>query len=645
MRTVKCRLKSIIRESPDKDKLLDAIERTNEIVFVGSYFIRAYILHLFSQNLPLPTINLKFIKAAFSVLVKKERGPKKVNKLDLQQSMENFWTDVFSKVVPSKFDGKNLSYAIADAVVEMNTSYINNIQMNYGKYVRRFLKSYHRLPDDKEYTKEERKQHWSDVNKLLRALINGTGEYPTQFIDFAKHWKPIIVPKYTTNKGIAYALKTEPNKFMLPLLRMNSWLENNECRQFQPISLRTDTKTKYITFTTNFLLDNASIDYLKLEADNLTLNRKIIASNIRGYRDLIWNHFFHIDRKVFKRKGYVFNYRLSTDGFAVSISLISENDFSRSEIVKTNKHNGRMKRPTIKCKPKQDLFLSSKSIYIGDAVHDPHKRARLTTQLRDNKIVVMDPGKRDIGYFFNGQTYHRYSSSRRLSETKRLKYNTLIDNFKKRVHNNDGKTIKQMESELVDTGGKTMLLQPFLEYTGQKIAFARWCRSQLDYDIYLRKLNWFGYLNKQRHENAIVNELANKYGKDATFVIGDWSDRGSPIKKISVPCVGFKRRLARDFTVMDIDEWKTSQINHKTKQPNIGKMKMFFNGRNRKLHSILTYQMDNERLGCINRDRNAVHNMYDIVNSLLLTLTRPTVFCRSQSKSTNPKKKSASNTC
>jgi len=38
-----------------------------------------------------------------------------------------------------------------------------------------------------------------------------------------------------------------------------------------------------------------------------------------------------------------------------------------------------------------------------------------------------------------------------------------------------------------------------------------------------------------------------------------------------------------------------------------------------KLHSVLTYQMPNKRLGCINRDRNAVLNMKKLVNHYLKT--------------------------
>lgn len=37
-------------------------------------------------------------------------------------------------------------------------------------------------------------------------------------------------------------------------------------------------------------------------------------------------------------------------------------------------------------------------------------------------------------------------------------------------------------------------------------------------------------------------------------------------------------------------------------------------GKSQKIHSIITYQMESKRLGCINRDENPVNNMIKFVN-------------------------------
>ena len=49
------------------------------------------------------------------------------------------------------------------------------------------------------------------------------------------------------------------------------------------------------------------------------------------------------------------------------------------------------------------------------------------------------------------------------------------------------------------------------------------------------------------------------------------------------------------------------------------------------MHSILTYQMENTRKGCINRDSNSVNNMVSIVTQYLKDRTRPYKFRRDTS--------------
>ena len=48
----------------------------------------------------------------------------------------------------------------------------------------------------------------------------------------------------------------------------------------------------------------------------------------------------------------------------------------------------------------------------------------------------------------------------------------------------------------------------------------------------------------------------------------------------------------------------------------------------RKIHSILTYQMENNRKGCINRDKNGCRNIQKVFNSYMLTGERPEKYRR-----------------
>jgi hypothetical protein len=51
-------------------------------------------------------------------------------------------------------------------------------------------------------------------------------------------------------------------------------------------------------------------------------------------------------------------------------------------------------------------------------------------------------------------------------------------------------------------------------------------------------------------------------------------------------------------------------------------------GEDRKIHSILTYQMENNRKGCINRDKNGCKNIRYVFNYYKKTGKRPERFRR-----------------
>ena len=119
------------------------------------------------------------------------------------------------------------------------------------------------------------------------------------------------------------------------------------------------------------------------------------------------------------------------------------------------------------------------------------------------------------------------------------------------------------------------------------------------------------------------------------MIVGDWSDRCN-LKYISTPCLGFKRMLKKRFDTYQINEHNTSQIHHKTHE----KMENFTiksNKKTIKMHSVLTFKMSNDRMGCINRDLNAVRNFKNIVDSLIETKKRPSYLSK-KSDSVSAKK-------
>ena len=215
-----------------------------------------------------------------------------------------------------------------------------------------------------------------------------------------------------------------------------------------------------------------------------------------------------------------------------------------------------------------------------------------------------------------------------------MKYNNLIDNKKKKEKIN-AETIKKIEERLSKLSKKTININISNEYTKIKLKMTESIGeiNNAYYD-YLKKLKWFAYINKRRHEDNLMNYLKKTYGKDAIFILGDWGNKGR-LSFISTPNIGIKRELKKHFKVFHIDEYRTSKIHHKTEEKCKNYKYPFIKAKyNRvclkyqKVHSIFTYKMSNGRLGCINRDINAVKNMKKITEELIKIKKRPLKYRR-----------------
>jgi hypothetical protein len=113
--------------------------------------------------------------------------------------------------------------------------------------------------------------------------------------------------------------------------------------------------------------------------------------------------------------------------------------------------------------------------------------------------------------------------------------------------------------------------------------------------------------------------------------MGDWSIGKQMKNFISTPNLGLKRKLNEHYKVYNLDEFRTSLLNYKTnkKCENLylpDKKQVV-----RKLHSVLTYQTENNRSGCINRDENSVNNMIMLTSYYLQHKERPEKFKRGYS--------------
>ena len=102
---------------------------------------------------------------------------------------------------------------------------------------------------------------------------------------------------------------------------------------------------------------------------------------------------------------------------------------------------------------------------------------------------------------------------------------------------------------------------------------------------------------------------------------------------VSTPRIGLKRKLKNHFKVYNLDEYKTSKMCYKTKKETKN-LKVKIKDKEekimiKKLHPVLTYRMENNRIGCLNRDKNSCLNMLNIIETWKLKKEYPTYLKRS----------------
>jgi len=167
------------------------------------------------------------------------------------------------------------------------------------------------------------------------------------------------------------------------------------------------------------------------------------------------------------------------------------------------------------------------------------------------------------------------------------------------------------------------------------------------FDKYKRKIfrqyKWYSYINKVRSREKLLNNIEGIFGKNCVLIYGDWGEKNNNRQMrnfISTPKIGLKRKIKERFKIYNIDEFRTSCLNHQTEEKCENLYLPDKTGKLRKLHAVLTFKMENNRYGCINRDLNAVKNMKKITDYWLKYRKRPIIYRRNHKlKVSNPRKK------
>lgn len=500
-RTIKCPLKTILRDETYVPIINELVIRCNAIVTEAYQFIRLYCLYKYHNKQPIPEINEKFVLYCIKTTGVRDNRGKKAENQDLQNELNDFYEKEFKSVLThNKHDLRNMTFMLPYLATQMVTAINNNLKEHFIKRLIRFVNATVNI-DDKTI-----------VNKLKKCLLENTDDVPNELSQWYEMYRNKILPQ-TFEKSVYYDVKVYPSKYIIHSFYMNEVLEEQERKLFQPLSLRTTIVPHYVTFDTACLVN--------LFGEKGTKGK--LLSSITKNQERIWNTYFNLDKRVFHQKDYYFNYTLQTDGVGVSLLFVHK------------KYNGK----------RNDAMFQEVDF---ERIEDTD-----VSKLKDVRIVGCDPGKFNLAYMTDGVSKLRYTAFQRQTESLSKRNTRIMSNEK--IKNN----IIEEETKLSDSNSKTVNYGKFKSYLTEKNKLNATLQDFYNRELF-RKMKWRKFVYTQKSEDTFLNKMESTFGKNTCIAYGDWS-RSTQMKHfIPTKGVGLRKLIERRFQTVSINEYKTSKL-------------------------------------------------------------------------------------
>lgn len=641
-KSLKCKLKNIIKDESILQTINDHVKTIDKIVMRAYIFIKMYVLNLYEKKETLPDItDVDFISMVIRAITIND--PKGANMNDnnkiLLEKLELFYESHFKPIFGKKYVAIGLSQILGFVKIQMTTAYTNNITMNYVKYINNYMFSvfdsmfkdeYIKLDNKnkKEFKKELKKQINIGINDILDGNVCGTFEN-MKSKDLMKKWiiENInkIVPENTdySKKGLENELEKNPMKFFEKMIYMNVELEKIQRKMFNCFPLRTSLVPSNIDIDTMSII-TLFINQKKEEVDKQGIS-KVLKDNMTIMYDRIWGEIVDLNASQFKwNKQYKFDHHIITDGVEVTIL------FRHIDMINLDVH--------IKSSNKDTFKYIDKMGEIENGWDKELMKKEMEKMCALYTLLLIDPGKNpDLLYICNfdedikNVKYMKYTTKQRLHEMGTIKHRNILQNFK------EGRKINEIEKKLTEVSSKTCVFKNFIIYAKNKNEVDDTLREHYNLP-FIRKMRFRSHINKLRSESKLVNNIKSIFendGKEIVLIYGDWSRNSQMRGVISTPCIGLKRRLAEDFKIFNIDEFRTSCLDNITLKKNKNAIvKSKSSGRKKELHSVLVSEILGKTVGkplkrFQNRNRNSSLNMRNIIMNYKKEGERKLEFSRS----------------
>lgn len=627
--TFKIPLKKIVRNPRTESKLFETVERVNILNIHLYQFLRLWTLSYFEEGKPMPIITENTVKMAFRALLNNEkrpgRRPTTENQI-IQDEFEQFYNDHYKFLgLPNKLHGSNLSSIIDYSVTVVVTDIENNIRAHFPKYVKRYVNG---VFQSENHTHNEAKHLKKELHQVKRDLLENRTPLGSdaKYHTWIEEKRKYILPEACEHNHY-YSCKKNPQNYLAGMFRMTKELETLKRKMFQPFPLRTSLIPRYVAFDTHALIDLL----VDKESGLYEKDKNDLYKNLLERKNMIWNKYFRMDHNIFKSNGWRFDYRIVTDGFAVSLQFVKAEHLEKKNLRKIKMSEGTKRASKaralgLKYEKSQTKELVSSIVenktnkdnlpYLEDLDTEKLK------ELREDGFVVCDPGRNHLLYMMDDSGNRlKFSNKEKMKKTGELDCRTRLLKFRK------DNVLIEFEKPLSGVSKKSCNFEGFKNYirvrniVNQNIGRV-YCNT------IFRRLKWYTFVEKKRYFDNMLKQIKSTFGKK-NILYGDFEGKCALKGTCPTPGIGLKRRISRELEIYNLDEFRTSKLNWKTEdEGNNLRVRDSTGKKVRKIHSILTFKTEQGSDGCIGRDLNAVRNMLKIVNSWLIDGVRPHRYCR-----------------
>jgi hypothetical protein len=509
-KTFKIPIKSILVNRETVQPLINnLVFEMNDLMIHTYQFIRLYVLDKYTQNLPLPDLNETFILYCIKTLGTRDNRGKKGKDTELLETLEIFYKTEYQPLLNhEKTDLKNTTFLLPYLSTQIHTSLNNNLQEHFVQHFLRFInKTTNEITEDK-----------ATLFSFKKQLFDLT-ETDAIFNEWKERHIPHILPT-EIKKSIHYDVKVRPFEYLKGMLYMNSILEAQDNKLFQPLPLRNNIIPKHI------IIDTASLVSLFCPENS---KKGELLKKIKENQHDIWNNFLNLNHKIFKNTHYLFHHQIQTDGISCCLLFIRKD-------LKDKKWGSRV--PVLQ---EQEFHT----------IEDLSKEQ--LDSLKDKIIVGCDPGKRSLVYMMdkNGNKL-QYTAPQRKRESKAKTNQRILLEERKR------NGIVEKETILSFQNSKSVDYEKFKLYLVEKDKLNKETTEFYKREVW-RKMKFRQYSYGKKSIDTFLNKIKETFGENILIGYGNWS-RSSQMKHF-MPTMnkGLRKLIHKKYDTITINECNTSK--------------------------------------------------------------------------------------